>query len=759
MSTTEEFSGGGAPEHDGPEPAATAGPGGDDPYGTHTPADAADTTPAPAADDAPAGPPGERPAGGTDDAARQSRRTPDTPGDAHKTPQHRPPDPREQDADRFEKLEAYGSSVAYHGSAVTLNVGADRPPEFQRIDLDPEETRRTWELHQKAPQYGRMTGSLREHHLVVVVGAKGSGREATGCALLAERCAGGISVLHGAQDGLIQALLERNGRRLKRGHGFRVNLGAHRPDPAALEALARQAAARHAYVVVIVEDPEADPGDLGPYAFRHLRPDPAPVLEAHLKAALEEHRAQCTAACTLHGTGAFRSRVMADPRTVRKLGAAPSVHWVTRFARDLAGCLHEPEDTLDTLLDTPVGDLRGLVRRFLKLSEQRTEPAAAGPYHQALRIAYLLGHELPLSDVIRAGTLLGVDMLRVENRDTAPARPVFEADLDRLAPPGGGIAAERGGGMSDNPRRARLADPELMPAAVEVVWHDLPWLREPLVTWLRRLGSDDLERVRGRAGVIAGYLLRHDFDSVYRNLVRVWAISKSVNDRRCAALALDVALEADDPWLSQRVARQVASWADSPKWPFQDSAARAYGTSLGVRDVATTLPALRALAGRPALVPYVSVAYSLTALFLAEDGVEPVTEALGEWIRSENDNLPRHAVRALLVLGPFAVGPDLPSRPRLAQQAIDDPGQEETLLLLWQRALVDPAHSGQAWKLLRDWLLAADQDEELARFLEKFVPRVCAPRRRRTLFHLRLWSRVHPEATVLRHVLDSLAGP
>ncbi|MFI2378128.1 hypothetical protein ACH5AO_24175 [Streptomyces sp. NPDC018964] len=760
MSSTDDFSGDAAPGNDGPDP--------DTSYDTGTPADTADTESTFAGDDAPAGddafggPAEEGPAGRADDGTPQPWRTQDTPKDPHTTPEHQPP-PGQWDVGPVERLESLNGSVAYHGNAVTLNMGTPTA-EFQWMDLDATETSRTWRLHEEVPDPERMAGMaerLREHHLLVLVGAKGSGREFTSCVLLAERCGSArLGVLHGDQDRLARALIERNGRRLKRGYGVRVNVGPHRPDPATLDALALRAREREAYVVVIVEDPQADLGDLGPFAVHHRRPEPLPVLKAHLRAALAEHRTQCAENCTHDDTEEFRDRAMEDPRTHRKLGAAPSVHWITRFARDLAGCLHEPEGALDALLDAPVGDLRSLVRRFLKLSEQVTDPAAAGPHHQALRIAYLLGHELPLSDVIRAGTLLGIDMLSVENRDTAPARPVFEADLDRLVPPGGGIAAEPGAGAADNPRRARLADPELMSTAVEVVWHDIPWLREPLVAWLRRLGADDLERVRARAGVIAGHLLRYDFDSVYRDLVKGWAISKSVSDRRCAALALAVALEADSPWLTDRITRQVASWADSPRWPFQDSAARAYGTSLGTRDVSATLPALQELAGRPALVPYVSVAYSLTALFLAEDGTEPVTEALGRWIRSSNDNLPRHAVRALLVLGPFAVGPELPSRPRLAQQAMDDPDQEETLLLLWQRALVDPAHSGQAWQLLQQWLLAADQDEELARFLEKFVPRVCVPRLvRRTRFHLRRCAREHPEATCVRRVLDSLDRP
>ncbi|MEU0215727.1 hypothetical protein ABZ281_11620, partial [Streptomyces sp. NPDC006265] len=151
-------------------------------------------------------------------------------------------------------------------------------------------------------------------------------------------------------------------------------------------------------------------------------------------------------------------------------------------------------------------------------------------------------------------------------------------------------------------------------------------------------------------------------------------------------------------------------------------------------------------------------AYSTAALFLAEGGAAPVAEALGQWIRADDGHLPRHAVRTLLVLGPLAAGPELPSRPTLAHQAMEDPGGEETLLLLWQRALIDPAHSGQAWNLLRDWLLAADEDEELTLFAEKFALRIWPHKDLRALFHLRRWARQLPDARLIARLLRGLGG-
>ncbi|MFF8015732.1 hypothetical protein [Streptomyces sp. NPDC007929] len=718
--------------------------------------------------------------GPDDDPAREDRaddaRADEAPGEQDgSSPDDAGPRPRARDTEdrhRAETVssaafnEAFNNAMSFGGNAYTLNVGTAKDAELQRIRLDATGTARQHRLHHPVPQQDRMAETLREHHLVALFGTAGSGREGTGTFLLADRCGSEhVVVLHSADTDPLQALVAQARRCLKPGEGVLVGLGTRRPGRSTLRALSLLARERKAYVVLIVDATRTDDDLPAPYAVRHQRPEPRPVLDAHLRSVLEEHRAGCTARdrCDRARIRVFADRVLDDPRVAGRLDAARRVDRITSFAQDIAACLHDTGDALEDLLNAPQEDLRSLARRFLKLSEpQESEEAPAASeaetHHQAVRISYVLGYDLPLSDVLRMGTRLSAEMLRAEYRESAPARPVFELDLDRLVAPGMGIAAESGAHRSDNPRRARLADPELMPAVVEVIWHGFGWLREPLIAWLRALADDRLERVGTRAAVIVGQLLRHDFDSVYRDVVKDWARSPSVRDRRYAAMALSVAMADDDPRLTAQVGRQVADWAGSPRAQLQDSAARAYGTQLGTQDVPGTLRALQDLAGRPALDLYASVAYSTATLFLAEGGAEPVGDTLGRWIRADDGHLPRHAVRTLLVLGPLAAGPELPSRPTLAHQVMEAPGREETLLLLWQRALIDPAHSGQAWHLLCDWLVAADEDEDLALFLEKFALRIWPPKDRRALFHLRRWARRLPDAALVARLLQALKG-
>ncbi|OQR59498.1 hypothetical protein B6E66_35245 [Streptomyces maremycinicus] len=646
----------------------------------------------------------------------------------------------------------------HNNTAFSLNLNGPQPVEFQQTPLASDDIQQRHRLHRPVPDHPMMADCLKRSHLVLLIGPNGSGRDTTARVLLADACAGDrVAVLYSGGTGLAQALAEQADLHLTRGYGVVLDLGTELPTPATLDVLALRADSIGASVVLIAEGTGAEIDTLSPYAFRHTGPELKPVLEAHLESALQRHRAEEHTGehCPQHALREFLRDVLRDPRVNDELGANLPVREAVSLAGTLATFLHRPPEELGQAFGAWRNRLRTLARNLLGLTASAN---VLDPHEQPLRIAYVLCDGLPLSDFIRVGTLLCDEVRRAETREAAPERRVFDLALDRLAETGAGVAASPDPG-TDNPRRVRLAEPELMASVIEVVWHGPGWLRAPLLRWLQKLTEDRLERVRSRASVIAGLLLRHDFDSVYRDLVQLWARSKSARDRQYAALALAVAVGAEDPWLTARIDRQVADWARSPSPQLQDSAARTYGTVVGTRDVRGTLRALEELGGRRTPVRYASVAYATAALFLTPDGAEPVAEALGRWVRHpDNDASPlRHAVGTLIVLGPYAVGPELPSRPALVGQAMADPERAASLLLLWQHALVDPAYSGLAWALLEQWLLAGDRDGELCLFLEGFVPDFSsAELLRRADFHVARMARQHPASTCVRRVLRAI---
>ncbi|MFJ8489369.1 hypothetical protein ACIRBZ_13530 [Streptomyces sp. NPDC094038] len=736
------------------------------------PADAATPPPVPpgggTASPSPPGPPNDGGARGDRQEATGGSRAPGRPSAPRpsRAEQDEGETVEEISRDQFSFLIRHSTGNAntyggHHNTALSLNLGGSQPVEFQWTPLDAGDTQRRHRLYAPVSDHRSMADGLTTHHLVVVVGARGTGRDTTARVLLADVCGGDrVAVLHSGGTGLAQALAEQADRHLTKGHGVVLDLGTELPAPATLETLALRAERIGAYVVLIVQSAGAQVDALSPYAFRHSGPGLKEVLQAHLESALQRHRTGHHGAgdCPQHSLGEFLRGVLRDPRVDDEFRANPPVREVVSLAGTLAGYLHRPAEELGQAFGAWRDRLHTQAKNLLGLGS--APDAALGPHQLPLRLAYVLCDGLPLSDFIRAGTLLCDEVQRAETREAAPERRVLDLVIDQLADTGAGVAAAPDAGLADNPRRVRLAEPELMSTVLDVVWHGPGWLRAPLLRWLRTLAEDRLPRVRSRAAVIAGLLLRHDLDSVYRDLVQSWARDTSARVRQHAALALAVAVEAEDSWLTARIDRQVADWARSPTPQLRDSAARAYGTLVGTRDVPRTLQALEALGGRRTPVRYASIAYATAALFLTPGGAEPVAEALARWVRRpDNDASPlRHAVGTLIVLGPYTVGLELPFRPTLADQAMASHERETSLVLLWRHALLDPDYTKLAWALLEQWLLAGDRDGELCLFLERFAPRVLSTDRHlpRALFNVTRMVRQNPDAACARRVLRAI---
>ncbi|MGX7761263.1 hypothetical protein ACWQ06_21735 [Streptomyces angustmyceticus] len=756
MSDTEQpGTEGGAPEDvPGADPAATS------------PDESAQNAPEPAGTDpvAPAGD-AEAAATGPADAPAAADRTGDTRPPAQDT--GRPVRRREtgdggdftryQQARQQNALNKLKRSAVAHGSgsafyAEQLTIGADTGVEIQVLNVSALTVAQQLDSHQDVDQQAQMAARLAAQHIVVLAGKPGTGRQSTALTLLAGCCPDdSVRILHSEAPGILQALCRRADELLTPG-GYVVDLDDQPLKLSTLETLGHLARKQRAHLVVIGEPGPVDPDRLRPHAFEHRRPAPGDVLAVHLRRLLAGHPGGCAQEdCTDEHTTAFITRMLASPQVQRTLDGAPSVGSVVEFAEVLAQRVHTEDTSLGEVINQWRDRLRRLAKQLLHVPAETAQGPVLDPHRQAFRIAYAFFHGHPLSDVFEAGEVLRATVLpRYETREPAPLNHVFERELDQLIPQEMRAAADATpGGADDNPRRARLVDEELMHAVIEVVWHDYDSLRDPLREWLTALVAGPLERIRVRAAQIAGILLSHDFDSVYRDLIRHWA-GDSAAYRQSAALALEMA--AHDPRLVHRVRGQIRSWLSSPRWQLQDSAARAYGTLVGAQDVPDTLWALRELGTRPELALSSSVAFSMSWLYLA-GAPGPTADALDHWITSDNDHLRRHAIRTLLILSRYGAGPDRRDRPVLADTAMTDQERADALVRLWRHALMGKDSSTRAWDLLRRWLLAGDADKELAVFLEDLVPRICArPLSLRAGFYLGIWAGRHPDSRTIRRL-------
>lgn len=652
-------------------------------------------------------------------------------------------------------LVAHRAAVSGDGSATYVeNLNIDgRQTAGIRVSTFTQE--RVLELHEDVPRQPEMVRSLKVHRVVVLCGRPGSGRRSTAAVLLAEHVARyQIRVLHAEGGGdPLQGLCEQ-AEKLVEDHGYLLDAGDRPVTPQLLDRLVQLAIDRRVYLVIVGTRASADRDSLRGQVFEHVHPNLRDVLERHLVALLSDHVDHCpraregeSPACDAKVVEQYVARVL-DDREVQPLIKAPPVEQVVELARYLADTVHsEDSDLLGIWRDR----MRHLARRMLSSGSEPGDVTPATPHVQSFRMAYAMFHMHPLADAFTAGEILSVEILPLfEKRESEPPNHVFNRDLARLIPADMRSDEDL---EADSPRRAHLVDVDLLHAFLEVAWHEYDSLRSPLLNWLTALlGRSDLglERVRVRVAEIAGILLRHDFDGVYRQLIRPWAQGRSAVYRQCAAVAMEAAFL--DEELSDRVAGQTRDWARSPGRLLQDTAARTYGTRVGLADVPVALRQLTALGSRPELSAGSSVAFSTAWLFL-HGAADPVITQMRAWLDATSDHLPRHAIRTMITLGRFSSGPGRQGRPALAEQALENRTLLDLLADVWTRAMLSSETSTRAWDLMRQWLVTADSHEDLAALFETLAVRVFSgPLNRRALWHLRVWRMRHTTSSTLRRI-------
>ncbi|MFG3005902.1 hypothetical protein [Streptomyces calvus] len=624
-------------------------------------------------------------------------------------------------------------------------------------------------LHLEVPQHAEMVRMLRQRHVVVLSGEEGTGRRATALALLTEvsRPRYAVSALYRDDADVVRGVCER-AEVLKEDHGYLIEAVTHPVTEQTLDRLTQLAARSGAYLVM-TGVPSAFPAPDGAHVFAHQGPDARKVFEAHLKTLIARHPLPCeqkgdTAPCRGVDASRFLARVSREEQVWEKLSRARSITEVCQFARFLAENLHVAETDLGEVVGRWDDRLRYLAREMLGLNPTVGPDQGPAPYHQVFRFSYALFHEHPVSDVVEAADRLGRIMLpHFGITQDELTRHTAEHNIDRLVPKEMRAPETTGSGSSQ--RRALLAHPDLLDHVLEGLWTTYGRLQRPLLGWFDDLVSDPGgERIRFRVAQLVGLLMRHDFDFVYRNRVKPWAEGSAAR-HRCAALAMEMAAADAEAHggSAERVLAQVQSWAGSPRTELQDSAARAYGTTLGLRDVPATLAELGRLGRKRDLARYNSVPHAMARVFLAGHEQE-VTMELIQWVQARDEFLPRQAVRTMLALGRSVVSADRPDRPALAELALDDGKKAELLVAFLNRALITRETSTRAWDLLGRWLLAADAEDhqDLSNLYERLAPRIfTGPLRSRGRFQLQcLWLPSHPHSVTLRRVLGALtSGP
>lgn len=602
--------------------------------------------------------------------------------------------------------------------------------------------------------------TLQDSNVVLLFGQQGKGRFTSALWLLTQLCPyDRIGRLGVAEDGdLMIALTEDGTPVLSERTGFIADLGTRPVRLSEIEALSALAKERTAYLVLLCPRNVPDPS-LDQYAFVHRGPALEQVLFKRLQATLRRHVAVCSHAvrCTDQTVEAYADGLRANTLIRAQLAPGTPVREVADLAQSLAASVQDGV-AVEDLVNRWRNRLRTMARNILGGADLqgRGRPEHPDPHRQAFRIAYAVFNGKPLENVFSSSLLLVRDIIpQYESRESTLPHLVFESLLDELLPEGMAVPYDGAAADSAVPRRAELSDANLTAALLEVAWHEYEALRNPLVNWLDELTADDDVTVGLHAAGTVGLLATFDFTAVYRRLIRHWARG-NVLYRQAAAFALGQAFVRG---AGERAAEQVRSWAQSPDWRLQDSAARSFGTAIGFDDPAAAIVTLRKLVAGPEMSVSSAPPIALGSLWLS-GAAGHVFDALCSWCEDPAPGPGYQAARTLLILAGKKGDEEYAEWPAVAQRARDDERRTATLVRLWQIALADPRLVGRSWASFGRWLCLADgSNEELEKLLLDLGQRVFAerPLATRAPFYLRMWRKRNPKAVVPPKILRELS--
>ncbi|MGW6903892.1 hypothetical protein [Streptomyces sp. NPDC054940] len=285
---------------------------------------------------------------------------------------------------------------------------------------------------------------------------------------------------------------------------------------------------------------------------------------------------------------------------------------------------------------------------------------------------------------------------------------------------------------------------------LEDVWNLHPSARPALVEWIRDLAEDGRPLVRTRAASATALLATADLSSTMALLLEPWADDDQFGSWLTAANALTMAQLLEVP----AVFRILHDWCTGDYKGRRWTAVRTYGL-LGPVHYEHALNALldairgqrrddepedeeeRAAAAAYAKEEAQQFADALELLLLALR--EPVLRALAERLAGDR------AVRAyalLAFLQACGQSDERSDRPLIlvwyaqAAAAVDDTDARH-LVSFWQAALADRAHTAQALRILRGWILTADRDPDSEAALTSLLPAlVTTPANHHRISHL-----------------------
>ncbi|MEV0320024.1 hypothetical protein ACIBKX_12860 [Streptomyces sp. NPDC050658] len=541
------------------------------------------------------------------------------------------------------------------------------------------------------PSFDAALERLRDDHVVVLKGSRGTGRESAALMLLHRLGAHPIQSFEPstAPAALPDALEDSPGFLL---HELSTSRSRPLLEPHLLSM--REKLLRHGRRFVITVDSSAVLGDI---PFVPWEPPPVEdVLGAHVTA-LVGHEAW-ERLCRFPPVEDFLARTHQPGET-------------EKFAQQLAAH-HRGELDEEALADFAQSALADRVSGWLTSPEKEGGDELRD---KTFLIALAVFDKAPYAIAAELGDSLFVELQTTANPHEPPKIPIFgSSTASRLE------FAHAVGSTQDevtewgpvSQYRAEFQDAQTARVLLHEVWTVHPSARTALVRWLQQLAKDGRPLVRTRAAAATALLAEADLPSTMAHLIEPWAGGRSYNGWLTAANTLSLAslLEV------RGVSRILHSWCTGDHPSRRWTAIRVYGL-LGPMQPVEALDALldtvRLENDEEEEVNQLAEATQL--LLLAAHG--PVLPRLAPLVQDDraphDEALHDHALRAFgLACRESEEGTDRPLVLKWFADARSSPDNDEDALVagLWRAGLRDRAHTDTARETLQQWVRAAEHD-------------------------------------------------
>lgn len=469
-----------------------------------------------------------------------------------------------------------------------------------------------------------------------------------------------------------------------------------------------------------------------------VRPDIRQVLEKHLRWRLREER-PALADELLHRTDV---RQLLDA----ELTADAPLRKAAELARLIAAERHQP----DTLVPT----VRQRLSRSDDVDFTSWFDGLVDLHLQCFAISLAIFNGLPYETVADAGMQLH-RKFDVAGGTAVATRAVPEAAspfgdgrasrLHKLRAKVGGADVRTSYGVVPA-EVVSYADSSFPVRVLRHVWQEHDRARSGLITWLRDLGGHQSQTVRIRAATAVGVLTAIAYDHMRHEVLVRWARSNDEFRREAAAIALVGPADDHDPGLAGAVRSLVEEWSFGSS-ELRATSARAYGTSVGLKSLDTTLAALEKLSDDEDFDVIQAVCQSLAEL-VASGGPEVGTRVLSmiyKWSASRRELRRIVANLAFLLMAADLVTrrPDGVTWPSLLWFAYSDREQHQLMGRLWASALNAASSVELGLTVLDEWAALVEHDEIARRAFVGLMRSACfnsrVPARLRR--HVQKWSK------------------